>query len=376
MLNYEIYWQALVDWSVKHGAAVIIAAIIGILLYSFFHGFRTVTRHSVARLTGEIETRHIVLQAIAQTHGWVLIIVSFCVVVPYSALPSFAASGLRVLLTAAVILQSAAWTRTIILGVIEQHATEKNSEILINAMTIIRLLVSVALFGIAAVIILDNVGVNVTGLIAGLGIGGIAIGLAAQGIFSDLFAALSIIFDNPFRGGDTIRYDQTIATVEHIGMKSTRLRSVNGEQLVISNTNLLDKEIANFARLKRRRVHMTLGFVYQTSPDMLRAVPSLLERVVNDNDHQFLRAGFIGFGDSSLDFELLFNVLSADYNVVVAARTHVGIGLFETLTNAGYDFAYPTRTFFVAATQSDSTAALPTLPAAPADPSPSADKAE
>ena len=114
-------------------------------------------------------------------------------------------------------------------------------------MAIIRVLVSVALFAIAGILILDNLGVNVTALVAGLGIGGIAIGLAAQGIFSDLFAALSILFDKPFKKGDTIRYDNSTGTVERIGLKTTRLRSLTGEQLIMANTKLLEREIHNLA---------------------------------------------------------------------------------------------------------------------------------
>ncbi len=116
-----------------------------------------------------------------------------------------------------------------------------------NAMAIIRVLISVALFAIAGILILDNLGVNVTALVAGLGIGGIAIGLAAQGIFSDLFAALAILFDKPFKKGDTIRYDNSTGTVERIGLKTTRLRSLTGEQLIMANTKLLEREIHNLA---------------------------------------------------------------------------------------------------------------------------------
>src|SRR3546814_9409171 len=123
-------------------------------------------------------------------------------------------------------------------------------------------------------------------LVAGLGIGGIAIGLAAQGIFSDLFASLSIIFDRPFRVGETIIYDTSTATVERIGLKSTRLRSVNGELLVISNTNLLAKEITNFAHLHRRRVTFMLGVIYQTTPAMLRDLPAMLEEQVKERSEE------------------------------------------------------------------------------------------
>ena len=224
-------------------------------------------------------------------------------------------------------------------------------------MGIIRLLISIALFAVAAIVILDNMGVNVTGLIAGLGIGGIAIGLAAQGIFSDLFASLSIIFDRPFRVGEAIKYDNSVATVERIGLKSTHLRSVNGELLVISNTNLLSKEITNYAHLERRRVQFAIGVIYQTTPAMLRALPALLKAQVEAEGHEFVRSSFIGFGASSLDFELVADIPSADYNEVIAARTAIGIRVFEEMTNAGYDFAYPTQTTFTAAP--DGTMILP-----------------
>ena len=128
---------------------------------------------------------------------------------------------------------------------------------------------TVTLFAIAIILILDNLGVNVTGLVAGLGIGGIAIGLAAQGIFSDLFAALSILFDKPFRRGDTISFDSITGTVERIGLKSTRIRSVGGEEVIVSNANLLNARLQNWTRLERRRALIVLSLVYQTPPDLL-----------------------------------------------------------------------------------------------------------
>jgi small-conductance mechanosensitive channel len=174
---------------------------------------------------------------------------------------------------------------------------------------------------------------------------------------SDLFASLSIIFDRPFRVGETIKYDESIATVEKIGLKSTHLRSVNGELLVISNTNLLSKEITNYAHLDRRRVQFGIGVIYQTTPEMLRALPALLEEQVKAEGHEFIRSSFLGFGDSSLNFELVADILSADYGEVIAARTAIGIRLFEEMTRAGYDFAYPTQTTFTAAP--DGTMILP-----------------
>src|SRR5262249_29753958 len=151
---------------------------------------------------------------------------------------------------------------------------------LASAMSIIRILISFTLFAIAIILILDNLGVNVTALVAGLGIGGIAIGLAAQGIFSDLFAALSILFDKPFKRGDTIRYDESTGTVERIGLKTTRLRSLTGEQLVMANTKLLEHEIHNLTEAKARRISLAFGVTYQTSPDALERMEEFVRDAV------------------------------------------------------------------------------------------------
>jgi small-conductance mechanosensitive channel len=140
-------------------------------------------------------------------------------------------------------------------------------------MGVIRVLVSVAVFAIAIIVILDNLGVNVTALVAGLGIGGIAIGLAAQGIFSDLFAALAILFDKPFRRGDTIRFDTTTGTVEKIGLKTTRLTSLTGEQVIMANTKLLEREIRNLAEGDERRETLRFTLPTRPRPSKLGAVP-------------------------------------------------------------------------------------------------------
>jgi len=219
-----------------------------------------------------------------------------------------------------------------------------------SAIGIIRLLVTVALFAIAIIVILDNLGVNVTGLVAGLGIGGIAIGLAAQGIFSDLFAALSIIFDRPFRRGDGIRFDQLSGSVEQIGLKTTRIRSIDGEEVVISNTNLLNKQIHNFERLEHRRFVLRFGVVYQTAADRLEAIPGLVRAIIESHEHSlFIRCGMTGFGPSSLDFELQFDVHSDDYEYAFDTRAKICIEILRRFAAERIEFAYPTTVNFTAA---------------------------
>lgn len=347
--DLQRYWDMSVAWVNNHWLQIGVAIGAGLLIYFVLSLVRGFALKHAQSAEGELTLTHIAGRVIHKTKSTVLAIIAIRMVAGYAQPPAVIMQVIQFVFTVAVVLQVAIWAREIVLGLIQRRAAEGNNETLSNAMGIIRLLISVALFAIATIVILDNMGVNVTGLIAGLGIGGIAIGLAAQGIFSDLFASLSIIFDRPFRVGETIKYDTSTATVERIGLKSTRLRSLNGELLVISNTNLLSKEITNFAHLHRRRITFRIGVIYQTTPEMLRDLPALLEEQVVAGGQEFIRSSFLTFGPSSLDFELLFDVFSDEFDVVAAARTDIGIRLFEAMAKAGYEFAYPTQTTFTAA---------------------------
>jgi small-conductance mechanosensitive channel len=255
------------------------------------------------------------------------------------------------LFTIAAVLQGALWLRALVLGVIHRRAAAgEDAAALGSAMGVISVLVNVVIWLLALILILDNLGVNVTALVAGLGVGGIAIGLAAQGIFSDLFAALAILFDRPFRVGDTISYGTSTGTVEHIGLKTTRIRALSGEQLVMANTKLLEQQVANLRRIEERRVLMNLGVIYQTPPDVLERLPAVLEAIVAATpDCRFDRAVFVGFGQSSLDFELVYFVTTPALEAMLAARQAVGFAIIRRFAELGVDFAYPTQTTFTAA---------------------------
>jgi small-conductance mechanosensitive channel len=230
-------------------------------------------------------------------------------------------------------VQGAVWIRELILGLIGRKVAEENgSGALGNAMAIIRVLVSVALFAIAGILILDNLGVNVTALVAGLGIGGIAIGLAAQGIFSDLFAALSILFDKPFKRGDTIRYDNSTGTVERIGLKTTRLRSITGEQLIMANTKLLEREIHNMAQAKSRRVTLYLAVGGEASAAAIDAVgAAAAEAVSGQKGCKLIRCALAGAGGGGLAFDLVYDDSTRDSDRLAADRAAILRSLIEAL---------------------------------------------
>jgi len=339
------------EWLSNHYVELIIAVAVGTLIFFLLGAIKRFAARYVRNNHDLVGYRTIIGKAIARTSKFFMLMVSAELVVSFADAPSSFERVVHVLFTISVVLQVAIWLREVILGLIVRKTSQDpdQHETLENAMTLIRLLVTFVLFAIAAIMILDNLGVDVTGLIAGLGVGGIAIGLAAQGIFSDLFAALSIIFDKPFRRGETITYDNTIGTIEKIGLKSTRLRATTGEEIIISNTNLLDKEIVNMTRLARRRTRFGIGVIYQTKPDEARRIPALLKKIVEDNDAVFIRSGFVGFGDSSINFELDFDIMSSEYDVVYEGRHTIGLAILQAFNEQGLEFAYPTQTTFTAA---------------------------
>ncbi|MFD1610922.1 mechanosensitive ion channel family protein [Sphingomonas tabacisoli] len=336
-------------WLQQHFLEILIGLAAGTLIVMALYAIRGLGARLCRRDRTGTGWATIFGRAIDKTGNLFIIATAAKLVDGYAQPPLVLQQTIDFVFVIASVIQVAVWVREIILGFVEHRTSAGDHDTLGSAMGIIRLLVTVALFAIAAIVILDNLGVNVTGLVAGLGIGGIAIGLAAQGIFADLFAALSILFDRPFRRGDSIAYDQTNATVEAIGLKSTRLRSVTGEQRVISNKNLLDKEIRNNSRVAHRRGEFTLGVVSQLDPARADKLPALLREIVESAGQQFVRAGFVGFGASTLDFEVEWDVESPDMQAYHDARHRVGMAILKRFAEEKIDFAYPSQTPFTAA---------------------------
>jgi small-conductance mechanosensitive channel len=364
--RFQYYWDATVAWVQGNVFELSLAVGTAIIVFIALSWLKRIASKIARESEHRAHVKSIVARTLARTSKFFRVMVSIELVNQIANAPDALTHAIDILFTIAIVLQVAIWLREIILGMIERRAGEglHEHETLQSAMVLIRLLVSFALFAVAAIVILDNLGVNVTGLVAGLGVGGIAIGLAAQGIFSDLFAAISIIFDKPFRRGDTVSYDNTVARVEVIGMKSTRLRALTGEEKIISNSKLLEKEITNNTLTLYRRVTFVLTLVYQTPPTLAKRIPEILREVVEDNGAQFIRAGFNNFAASSLDFHLVFDIESDDVEVMFRARHDIGIAIIDRFAREGISFAYPTQTTFTAAP--DGHMVMPYAPPAPA----------
>lgn len=349
--NLPLYFESLAEWITTNRVELLIALVIGTLIFLALSLLKKWALKWSDEANDKSSIRAILTRAISKTGRFFRIMLAIELVSVAANTPPFIASVIAFLFTISVVLQAAIWVRELVLGLIERRADSyaEDNDTLHSAMTLIRLMVSFAIFAIALIVILDNLGVNVTGLVAGLGVGGIAIGLAAQGIFSDLFAAIAMILDKPFRVGDTIRYGTSTATVEKIGMKSTRLRSIGGELLVISNAKLLEVEITNFTLTGYRRTRYPLSLTYQTSPEKIRTVPALLQEIIEREGGAFIRAGFIGFGASSIDFEVNFDIKSDNFEEIFQKRHSIGLAIIEAFADSGLEFAYPTQTTFTAA---------------------------
>ena len=349
-LNLTILPRAF-DWLTRNAEELTLGGLIAAVLVLIMLGMRWLGHRMLARDPRCLTWRGVVGRVLAKTKLLFMVATALATVARYADMPAKPEHLFTAFFTIVAGFQAALWLRELILGVIHRNVgDDPGGTALGNAYGVIRVLVSVVLFGLALVLILDNLGVNVTALVAGLGVGGIAIGLAAQGIFSDLFAALAILFDRPFRRGDTIQYDQTTGTVERIGLKTTRMRAVSGEQIIMANTKLLEREIHNLAAANGRRQTLTFGLTYQTSPEWLARAAMLAGEIVNATGGCTLaRCVPTKLGINSIEYDLVWDdeSLSADTNA--QRRASILLALIGTFAREKIGFAFPTQTSFTAA---------------------------
>ncbi|RYD54248.1 MAG: mechanosensitive ion channel [Sphingomonadales bacterium] len=346
----SFYYDATI-WVQAHWLNILIASAVAAVIFVGLHMIRRWGLRLCERGAGVANWYSIFGRAVSRTGHFFILMTSIQLVVGYANTPLLLDQTAGFLFTIAAVFQAAIWVREIIFGMVEHRtaAEDERAEGLASALGIIRLLVTFILFAIALVMVLSNLGVNVTGLVAGLGVGGIAIGLAAQGIFGDLIAALSIIFDRPFRVGQHIKYDTTDGTIEAIGLKSTRVRSVTGELRIISNRQLLDKEIQNLSDRRLIRFTWMLGVAYETPPETLNRLPRILAEIAEASGGKAVRNGFANFGASTLDYEFIVELETSDWTIGHAVRDHIVTAVLTRFAHEGINLPYPIQTAFTAA---------------------------
>ena len=216
---------------------------------------------------------------------------------------------------------------------------------------VVRFFALAGLWTIVAILILGSFGIEITPLLAGLGVGGIAVAFALQQILGDIFCSVAIVLDKPFEVGDFIITGDHMGTVEHIGVKTTRVRSLGGEQIVFPNSDLIGSRVRNYKRMAERRVTFGFGVLYATRADVLEQIPVVVREIVEGLDQtRFDRAHFARFGDSSLDFEVVYHVLSPDYNLFMDLQQRINLAIFRRLEELGVGFAFPSRSLYVEGT--------------------------
>ncbi len=249
-----------------------------------------------------------------------------------------------------LIAQFAVWTNRWLLRwlALRAAAARETDPAATTTVNLLGFVARVLVWALALLIALDQLGFNVTALVAGLGIGGIAVALAVQNILGDLFASMAIVLDKPFQVGDFIIVDDKPGTVEKVGLKTTRVKSLWGEQLVFANAKLLNSDIKNYKRLQERRIAFGVGVTYETPLEKLRAIPGWLKAAVDAQpDVRFDRAHFKAYGDFSLDFEIVYYVLGPEFNLYMDRQQAINLAIFEKFAAEGVQFAYPTRTLYL-----------------------------
>jgi small-conductance mechanosensitive channel len=261
-------------------------------------------------------------------------------------------AGLRVVLMTLFLAQVAVWGTGVIDYLVSRRAKERREEDAQSAAAfgVLSFVGKAVLWTVVVLLALDNVpGVEVDTLIASLGIGGVAVALAVQNVLGDLFASLSIVLDEPFVIGDFITVGEYMGTVEHIGLKTTRVRSLTGEQLVFSNSDLLNSRVRNYGRMDERRVAFKLGVACETSPEKLAEIPAMVQQIIEAQPQtRFGRAHFKSYGDFSLDYEIVYYMLTSDYNVFMDTQQAINLEILKRFAEEGIQLPYPTQTVFLA----------------------------
>ncbi len=342
-MNFEILGNPLSKWIIFLLTATVSYIILKVLTNSL-------KKQLNKKLPGSLNKSITYILIIFQkTNLFFLLILSIYIGTAWLTLPEKIFLYLRTIIIFAIWIQVGIWANGAIVNYINLKSNQTANGEDRTTMNALKTILKIVLWSIIFILLVDNIpGVEITALVTSLGIGGIAVGLALQNILGDLFSSLSISMDKPFIIGDFIQVDNFFGTVEKIGLKSTRLRSISGEQLIFSNSDLLNSRVHNFKRLERRRVVMTLGVLYQTTPEQLRLIPELIKSIFSNVKEVTLdRVHLASFGDFSINYELVYWVESADYNLHMDQKQAILLKIFDQFIANEIELAYPTQSIFV-----------------------------
>lgn len=330
----------------------LIAAIIALAALLVAGIFRFISCRQLNRLVThtDVPLWPVLLAMVKRTKWLFITLLALFIGASVIELPGTLRANFTTIVIIALLIQTGLWGTAALQVIIEQYRQRQldKDPASITTLSVLNLISKIILWSIIVLLVLDNLGVNITALVAGLGVGGIAVALAVQTILGDLFASLSIVLDKPFVVGDFLIVDDLLGSVEYVGLKTTRLRSLSGEQLIFSNSDLLKSRIRNYGRMYERRVVFNIGVTYQTPRDKLIKIPKIIREAVEQQDKtRFDRSHFKEYGDFALIFESVYYVLGPDYNEYMDIQQAINLHIHEGFEQEGIEFAYPTQTLFV-----------------------------
>jgi small-conductance mechanosensitive channel len=330
------------------------AAAMVLAIFAVVRLLRMLVERRVRKLAELTQTSFddLILELISHTRGLVVTVLGLCAGAAMLDLPERLEHFLPVLATAVLLIQVGLWGATGVAFIVDRNRRNKitaGENDTLPAFSVLALIGRGLVWAVVFLLLLDNFGVDVTALVTGLGIGGVAVALAVQKILSDLFASVSIVLDKPFQVGDFIVLDGGfMGTVKDIGLKSTRVASLSGELLVLSNSDLVNARLRNFKQMQERRIQFTFGLVYDTPIGEIEAIPGLVREIIEAQAKvRFDRAHFKEYGDSALVFEVVYIVTDPEFNVYMDIQQAINLGMMRAFQARGIEFAFPTRTVHV-----------------------------
>jgi small-conductance mechanosensitive channel len=344
LLSLPIFQNSIVDW-------LLAAALATVLFIVLLSARRLVRRyHDKSLKTEKTELAEIPAEVLSRTTVLFFFVLSVFTGLKTLSMGPGAARTLASALTIALFWQAGVWMSAAAAAWLERRRRRSSSadRAVVGSLGVIGFIVRVVVWVVVALLTLDNLGIDVTALVAGLGIGGIAVALAVQNILGDLFASLSITFDKPFLVGDFLIVDDFLGSVEYIGIKSTRLRSLGGEQIIISNANLLSSRMRNYGRMMERRVVFSNQVAFETPAGKLERIPELIKAaIVELPGTRFDRSHFAKQALGYFEIETVYYVLSPDYNRYMDIQQAINLRLYQELEKLGVSFAYPAQKLYI-----------------------------
>ena len=348
MVTWDQLWKTTFLWnSVGNWVLALVAFLVTFTVLPLLKGYISAQRRKWEQAKRELPLAiEVATLLVSRTSKLFLFTIAVAFGCAFLSFPNNIEHGVRVAIVLTFWFQVGLWGMSAVRFAIDKRSTHGALDpALASSIDIIVFIAGIAIWAMAFLLALDNLGVEIKPLLAGLGIGGIAVALAVQTVLSDLLASMSIALDKPFTVGDALQVDDISGTVEHIGVKSTRLRSISGEQVIVSNADILKSRLRNNGRMRERRSIFTLNVIYNTPVEKLRAIPGVVREIVIAQPRtRFDRCHFLSYGDWSLRFEVVFFVTVPDYGVYADIQQAVNLAIYERFEAMGVEFAFPSRT--------------------------------